>query len=141
MRSFYNGRKAPLISPILKGNKYVSNFKEKAYHLNGSFSMQCFPGVNSSVFSDKFYLTSSSLQSFTINWGDTLITIRSLDINKVHGQDDILVRMLKIFDDAIAEPLKMFENFLKMAIRTCFLAGGKKLMWFLFIKKRKVYCK
>ena len=87
--------------------------------------MQCFPGVNSSVFSDKFYLTSSSLQSFTINWGDTLITIRSLDINKVHGQDDILVRMLKIFDDAIAEPLKMFENVLKMAIRPCFLAVEK----------------
>ena len=125
MRSFSNGRRVPLISPILKGNKYVSDFKEKAYHLNGSFSMQCSPGVNGSLFSDKFYLISSSLQSFTIIWGDILITIRSLDINKAHGQDDILVRMLKIFDDAIAEPLKMFENVLKMAIRLCFLAVEK----------------
>ena len=29
LRSFYNGRKVPLIPPILKGNKYVSDFKEK----------------------------------------------------------------------------------------------------------------
>ena len=26
LRSFYNGRKVPLIPPILKGNKYVSDF-------------------------------------------------------------------------------------------------------------------
>ena len=30
LRSFYNGRKVPLSPPILRGNKYVSGFKEKA---------------------------------------------------------------------------------------------------------------
>ena len=30
LRSFYNGRKVPLIHPILKGSKCISDFKEKA---------------------------------------------------------------------------------------------------------------
>ena len=29
LRSFYNGRKVPLIPPILKDNKHLSDFKEK----------------------------------------------------------------------------------------------------------------
>ena len=33
-KSFYNGKKVLLISPILKGNKYVSDFKEKANYFN-----------------------------------------------------------------------------------------------------------
>ena len=39
LRSFYNGRKVPLIHPILKGNKYVSDFKEKANYFNEFFSL------------------------------------------------------------------------------------------------------
>ena len=38
-------------------------------------------------------------------------TIRPLDINKVDGHDNISIRMLKICDDAIVEPLKiLFVN-------------------------------
>ena len=40
---------------------------------------------------------------------DILKTIRPLDINKVHGHDDISIRMLKIWDDAIVEPLKILS--------------------------------
>ena len=36
-----------------------------------------------------------------------LWSITSLDINKAHGHDDIPIRMLKICDDAIVEPLKI----------------------------------
>ena len=107
MRSFYNGRKFPLIPPTLKGNKYVSDFKEKANYFNEFFSLQCSPVVNSSVLPDKSYLTASSLESITISGSDILKTIRSLDINKAHGHDDISVRMMKICNDAIVEPLKM----------------------------------
>ena len=40
---------------------------------------------------------------------DILKTIRPLDTNKVHGHDDISIRMLKIWDDAIVEPLKILS--------------------------------
>ena len=117
LRSFYNGRKVPLIPPILKGNKYVSDFKEKANYFNEFFSLQCSPVVNSSVLPDKSYLTASSLESITISGSDILKTIRSLDINKAHGHDDISVRMMKICDDAIVEPLKMlFVNSVNQAV-------------------------
>ena len=97
MRSFYNGRKVPLIPPILKGNKYVSDFKEKANYFNEFFSLQCSPVVNSSVLPDKSYLTASSLESVTIFGRDILKTIRSLDIDKAHGHEDISVRMINSF--------------------------------------------
>ena len=117
MRSFYNGRKVPLIPPILKGNKYVSDFKEKANYFNEFFSLQFSPVVNSSVLPDKSYLTASSLESIAISASDILKTIRSLDINKANGHDDISVRMMKICDDAIAEPLKMlFVNSVNQAV-------------------------
>ena len=83
MRSFYDGRKVSLIPPF---NKYVSDFKEKANCFNEFFSLQCSPVVNSSVLPDISYLTASSLESITISGSDILKTIRSLDINKAHGQ-------------------------------------------------------
>ena len=54
-----------------------------------------------------FQITASSLESVTISGSDILKTIRSLDIIKAHGYDDISVRMMKICNDAIVEPLKM----------------------------------
>ena len=40
-----------------------------------------------------------------------------LDINKGHGHDDISIRMVKIYDEAIAEPLKMlFVNSVNQAL-------------------------
>ena len=106
-----------IIPPILKSNKYVSDFKEKASYFNEFFSLQCSDVVNSSVLPGKLYLTASSLESITICGSDILKTIRSLDINKAHGHDDISVRMMKICDDAIVEPLKMlFVNSVNQAV-------------------------
>ena len=36
--------------------------------------------------------------------------LRSLDINKAHGHDDISVRMVKICDDTIQKPLSIIYN-------------------------------
>ena len=60
---------------ILKGNKHVSDFKEKATYFNEFFSLHCSPIVNSSVLTDKLYLTTSSLESITISGSDILKTI------------------------------------------------------------------
>ena len=117
MRSFCNGRKIPLIPPTLKGNKYVSDFKEKTNYFNEFFSLQCSPVVNSSVLPSKSYLTASSLESITISGSDILKTIRSVGINKAHGHDDVSVRMMEICDDAFVEPLKMlFVNSVNQAV-------------------------
>ena len=119
MRSFYNGRKVPLIPPILKGNKYVYDFKEKANYFNEFFRLLYSLVVNSSVLPDKSYLIASYLESIRISGSDIMKTIRSLDLNKTHGHDGISIRMLKICD----EPLKILLRI--QSIRLYFLAGGK----------------
>ena len=56
-------------------------------------------------------IAASFLDSITISRSDILKTISSLDINKAHGHDDMSIRMLKICNDAIVEPLKiLFVN-------------------------------
>ena len=37
LKTLYNGKKIPLIPPILVNNKLISNFKEKANHFNAFF--------------------------------------------------------------------------------------------------------
>ena len=96
LKSFYNGRKIPLIPPISNGNKYASDFKEKANYFIEFLNLQCFPVVNGSVLPNKSYLTGSSLDSTAFSGSDILKTIRSLDINKGHGNDDTSIRMLRL---------------------------------------------
>ena len=43
LKTLYNGKKIPLIPPILINNKLISNFKEKANHFNAFFASQCTP--------------------------------------------------------------------------------------------------
>ena len=48
---------------------------------------------------------------------DILKIIKSLDINKAHGHDDISVRMVKICDDAIKKPLSIiYKNCIKTGL-------------------------
>ena len=61
-----------------------------------------------SVLPDKLCLTASCLESITTTGSDILKTIKFLDINKAHGHDDISIRIVKICNDAIVEPLKIF---------------------------------
>ena len=70
------------------------------------------------------FLTASSLESVTISGSDILKTIRSLDINKTHCHDDISIRMLKICDDALVEPLKIL--FVNSANQALFPSRWKK---------------
>ena len=86
LRSFYNGIKVPLIPPILKGNKYVSDFKEKANYFNEFLSLHnVLPLLTAQCFLIN-RITASFLDWITIFRSDILKTISSLDINKSHDQ-------------------------------------------------------
>ena len=49
LKALYNGKKIPLIHPILVNNKLISNFKEKVNHFNAFFASQCSPVSNDSA--------------------------------------------------------------------------------------------
>ena len=115
LKTLYNGKKIPLIPPILISNKLVSNFKEKANHFNAFFASQCTPVPNNSTLPlVTTPITNASLSSISFNDQDILNVIHSLNINKAHGFDDLSIRLLKICDSSIVKPLSIiFKNCLQ----------------------------
>ena len=49
LKTFYNGRKVPLIPPLLINNNLEADFKRKADHFNNFFASKCTPLKNDSV--------------------------------------------------------------------------------------------
>ena len=112
LKSFFGDKKVPIIPPLLYNDKYISDFKAKAELFNNHFSEQCSLIPNSSSLPDVISgpLPFPSLSSFTIDADKLLNLIRSLDINKSHGYDQISVRMLKICDSSLIKPLLIIFN-------------------------------
>ena len=112
LKSFFGDRKIPIIPPLLYNSIYISDFKVKADLFNNHFSEQCALISSCSSLPDKKFgpLSHSSLSSFTVDGVMLLNLIRSLDVNKSHGFDQISVRMLKICDSSIIKPLVMIFN-------------------------------
>ena len=115
LKTLYNGKKVPLIPPILINNKSISNFKEKANHFNAFFVSQCTPvSDNGTLPLVTTPVTNASLSSISLNDQDNLTIIHSLNINKARGYDDISIRLLKICDSSIVRPLSIiFKNCLQ----------------------------
>ena len=112
LKLFYNGKKVPVIPPFLINNELFSDFKMKANHFNSFFASHCtLLNNNGKVPGSQSYIADSELSSFQFDYKEILKIIRSLDINKAHGHDDISIRMLKICDLAITKPLSItFRN-------------------------------
>ena len=97
LKTLYNGKKIPLIPPILINNKLTSNFKEKANHFNTFFASQCTPvSSNCTLSLVRTPVTNSSLSFVSLKDQDILKIIHFLNINKAHRYDDISIRLLKI---------------------------------------------
>ena len=113
LKTLYNGKKIPLIPPILISNKLASNFEEKANLFNDFFAFQCPPVPNNSTLPlVTTPITNASLSSISFNDQDILNIIHSLNIKKGQGHDDISIRLLKICDSSIVNPLSIiFELF------------------------------
>ena len=115
LKTFFNGRKIPIIPPLLIEGKLVSDFKEKANMFNEFFSRQCTPLNNGSKCpSQHYFITNERLSSIVFDDQDIIKIIRALNINKSHGHDDISIRMIKICDSALVKPLSIiFHNCIK----------------------------
>ena len=106
LKTFFNGKKIPLIPPWNVGNKLVADFKEKARLLNEFFASKDTPITNNSSLPRLVVLNSeSSLSAIPFNNDDILKIIRYLNSNKVHGHDNVSIRMIKIFDKTIVKPI------------------------------------
>ena len=97
----------PIIPPLLINNEIILDFKAKANHFNNLFGSQCTPlNNNSKIPENQTYKTNTKLPLIKFMNKDTNI-IRSLNEDKAHGHDNISIRMLKVCDTAIVEPLSI----------------------------------
>ena len=112
LKTFYNDKKIPQIPPLLVDDKFVNDTKTKVDIFNNLFQEQCTPLKNDSKLpSNQIYLTQSKLVSLDFNEDEVLKIIRSLNIHKAHGYDDISIRMMKICDKSLLKPLIiLFKN-------------------------------
>ena len=99
IKTFVNGEKTPIISPLLVNDKLVLNFVEKANIFNHFFSSQCQLMSNDSTLPWTFSFETTNrltncLKALLIL--EISMTLQSLDQNKAHEHDDIPVRMIKI---------------------------------------------
>ena len=112
LKSFYNNRKIPLISPLLINDKSITDRKTKANIFNKFFPKNVILSV---LPTSQHVLTQSILHSIDFSFEEILKIIRSLDVNKSHGHDDISIRTIKICDNSLVGPLsllfkKSFDN-------------------------------
>ena len=111
LKTFSNVKKVPIIPPLLINNNLISDFKFKANYFNDFFASQCTPlNNNSKIPETQSYVTNNNLSSVKFESKEISNVIRSLDVNKAHGHDNISIRMLRICDSAIAEPLTIIFN-------------------------------
>ena len=96
LKTIYNGRKIPVIPPILKDGKLESGFKTKASYFNTFFPSQCTPLVNNSKLPEKITHNSAAKHaSIKFDNNDILKIIRSLNVNKANEHDGILVSLVQ----------------------------------------------
>ena len=115
LKTFYNDKKIPLIPSLLVDDKFVNDTKTGADIFNNFFAEQCTPLKNDSKLpSNQIYLTQSKLVSLDFNEDEVLKIIRSSNIHKAHGYDDISIRMIKICDESLLKQLIiLFKNSFK----------------------------
>ena len=111
IKTLFNGKKIPVIPPILVNNKLVTNFKDKANIFNDFFSKQCQPIPNNSTLpSVQSFETSNRLSTVDIDSKKILKLIQGLNSSKAHVHDGISIRMLKIFGLSVITPLSLLFN-------------------------------
>ena len=111
LKTFYNGKKVPLLPPLQIGNTLASDFKMKANTFNKFFASQCVPlNNNSNVPYCQRYLTNAKIPSVKLENKDIINIIKALD--PCTDMDMMIyIRMLKICDSAIVKPQTVsFKN-------------------------------
>ena len=68
LKTFYNEKKIPIISPLLTNDNFVADTQTKANIFNKFFAEQCTPLKNSSTLPvNQMFLTQSRLNSINFN--------------------------------------------------------------------------
>ena len=104
INSLLNKCKIPRIPPLLVADKIIIDCKEKALLFNDYFLDQCKLIINDSTLPIFTLITCSNLDTIAISQQSILDIIKSLNVNKAHGPDNISGRMIELCGDKITLP-------------------------------------
>ena len=119
LKTFYSGKKIPLIPPLVINDQLITDFWKKANCFNLYFARQCTSiEDDSSIPTETNCLCDATISAVDFEEQDILKIILALDINnKAHGHDNILTRMIKNCDSSIAKTLSIiYRNSLNSGI-------------------------
>ena len=98
-------------------DKIIIDCKEKALLFNEYFLDQCKLIINDSTLPIFTLITCSNLDTIAISQQSILDIIKSLNVNKAHGPDNISGRMIELCGDKITLPLSIiFVNIINTEI-------------------------
>ena len=97
--------------PIPVGDRFVSNFAEKAELFNSYFASQCTPVINKSQLPTLEFKTSKRIEKITFTDDDIKLKIKNLKVDKAHGWNNISIRIIKHCGKSIAPPLSLILQF------------------------------
>ena len=70
IKTFFNGKKPPIILPFLVNNNLISNFREKVNIFRDFFVQQCQPIANNSILpTNQIFHTQNRLSDFVLTVG------------------------------------------------------------------------
>ena len=125
INSLLNKCKIPRIPLLLVADKIIIACKEKGKLFNGYILVQCKPIINDSTLPIFTQITCSNLDTIAITQQSILDIIKSLNINKAHGPDNISGRMIELCGDKITLPLSIiFVNIINTGIFPTFWESG-----------------
>ena len=112
LKTFYNGRKIPIIPPLLINDKLETDFKKKTHYFNAFFASKCTPLINNSVPPGSVdYISTAKLSSINFNNVNILKIIESLNVSKAHSYNNTSIRMIKLCGQSIVKHLPIiFKN-------------------------------
>ena len=97
MKTFINGKKTPVIPPLLVNNNLISNFREKFNIFNNFFAQQYQPiNSNSIRRTNQIFYSQNRLRDFDFDCGKIFKLINELNPHKAHGHDRIPTRIVKL---------------------------------------------
>ena len=89
INKFVSNKKTPIKRPVFVNGELVSNFKQKADFFINYFASQCTPIKNGSKLQNFSYKTEKLLTSLDMKDDDIFLIIRNLNVDKVHGWDQL----------------------------------------------------
>jgi len=117
INSLLNKCKIPRIPPLLVGVEIISKCKEKATVFNDYFLNQCKLIVNDSILPIFNCITVFKIDTISMEPKLILDIIKSINVNKAHGPDNISGRMIELCGEGIAIPLSIiYTNIISKGI-------------------------